>query len=83
MPPKSARLPLEKVVDGVREALESDSLWRSLTVASTFVHLACHCLNGQQERTNAFIVAQRFPKDRPAGEIEYRPTDAGTMKVSA
>ena len=50
---------------------------------STSVHLAADYLNGQQERTNAFIVPQRFPQDRPAGEIEYRPTDAGTMKVSA
>jgi hypothetical protein len=47
------------------------------------VDLAAHHLNGRYERTNAFIVPQRFPRDRPAGEIEYRPTDAGTIKVSA
>ena len=34
-------------------------------------------------RTNALIVAQVFPHERPIGEIRYLPTAAGTMKVSA
>ena len=34
-------------------------------------------------RTDALIVAQVFPIDRPIGEIRYPPTAAGTMKVSA
>jgi hypothetical protein len=34
-------------------------------------------------RTDALIVAQVFPIDRPNGEIRYSPTAAGTMKVSA
>ena len=49
----------------------------------TSLNLGDHHWNGRYERTKAFIVPQRFPKDRPAGEIEYWPTDAGTMKVSA
>jgi hypothetical protein len=55
----------------------------SPSVIGASVDLSAHHLNGRYERTNAFIVPQRFPKDRPKGEIEYRPTDAGTIKVSA
>jgi hypothetical protein len=83
MPPKTLRLPIEKLVDRSLETLTCDSLSRSLTVPSTSFDLADHQLNGRCDRTNAFIVPQRFPKDRPIGEILYSPTAAGTIKVSA
>jgi hypothetical protein len=105
MPPKTTRLPLEKVPDPSLEASGCNSLLRSLTVASesalslshirrykilgnsssvgAVVDFAAHNLNRRYGRTNAFIVPQRFPTDRPEGEIEYWPTDAGIINVSA